>query len=206
MLATDLKIVTQTRLPTRYGDFVMTGFSTFADGLEHVALVRGQPKGCADVLVRLHSECMTGDVFGSLRCDCGDQLDMAMEKIAAENLGAVLYLRQEGRGIGLGNKLRAYALQDGGMDTVEANHALGFADDARDFAPAIHMLRALGIGSVRLLTNNPRKCAALEAGGIFVKRVPLLSCASVDNAAYLNTKAEKLGHILSAQDKKAKAR
>lgn len=195
-MSTDLTIATQTKLPTQYGDFIMTGFSAFADGAEHVALVRGNVRGGKDVLVRLHSECLTGDVFGSRRCDCGDQLEMAMERIAQVGAGVILYLRQEGRGIGLGNKLRAYALQDLGMDTVEANHALGFVDDARSFAPAVHMLRALGVSGVRLMTNNPRKCASLEAGGIAVRRVPLLSCASAENAAYLQTKAEKLGHII----------
>lgn len=194
---TNLAIATQAKLPTRQGDFTMIGFSPFTDGAEHVALVRGDIGGM-DVLIRIHSECLTGDVFGSARCDCGDQLSLAMEKIAAEGSGIVLYLRQEGRGIGLNNKLRAYALQDTGMDTVEANHALGFADDQRDFAPAVQMLRALGVSSVRLLTNNPRKCSALEAGGIIVTRVPLMSCVNAQNAGYLRTKAEKLGHLLKA--------
>ena len=174
----------------------MIGFSPFDDGLEHVALVRGDIRD-AGVLVRIHSECLTGDVFGSQRCDCGDQLDMAMEKIAAAGAGVVLYLRQEGRGIGLTNKLRAYALQDGGMDTVEANHALGFADDARDFTPAVQMLQALGVSWTRLMTNNPRKCATLEAAGIVVARVPLLTCVQANNAQYLRTKAEKLGHLIA---------
>ena len=198
-LSTDLAVVTQTRLPTRHGDFIMTGFSAFADGQEHVALVRGDVRGKGDVQVRLHSECLTGDVFGSRRCDCGPQLDLAMQRIAQAGTGAILYLRQEGRGIGLGNKLKAYALQDTGMDTVEANHALGWPDDARDFAPAVHMLRALGVYGVRLLTNNPRKVAALEAAGFAVERVPLMVCAGAENAQYLQTKARKLGHMLPDQ-------
>ncbi len=200
MSQTDLAIATQTRLPTQYGDFIMVGFSAFADGQEHVALVCGDVRGVSDVPVRVHSECLTGDVFGSKRCDCGEQLDLAMAKIAQGGVGVILYLRQEGRGIGLTNKLRAYALQDNGMDTVEANHALGFADDARDFAPAVHMLRALGVSSVKLLTNNPRKIAALEANGIAVSRAPILVCAGVDNAAYLKTKAAKLGHLIPPQE------
>lgn len=193
---TALILASRARLPTRHGDFHLCGFEGFADGKEHVALVRGDIARAQAPLVRIHSECLTGDVFGSRRCDCGDQLDAALQKISAAGAGAVLYLRQEGRGIGLGNKLRAYVLQDGGMDTVEANHALGFADDLRDFEPAVAMLRALGVSSVQLMTNNPRKVAALEAAGIAVVRVPHLSCVSVDNAAYLQTKAAKLGHII----------
>lgn len=195
-----VQIVTKTRLPTKQGDFTMIGFSPFADGLEHVALVRGNLEG--QVLTRIHSECLTGDVFGSQRCDCGEQLDMAMDKINAEGAGIVLYLRQEGRGIGLGNKLRAYALQDNGMDTVQANHALGFADDARDFNAAVEMLKVLNVSSVRLMTNNPRKVSALENAGMVVARVPLLTCVQADNADYLRTKAKKLGHLI-AEAKKA---
>jgi GTP cyclohydrolase II len=202
--STDLAIATQTRLPTAHGDFVIVGFTDFVDGAEHVALVRGDVRGAKDVLTRIHSECLTGDVFGSKRCDCGDQLSMAMQKIVDNGSGVILYLRQEGRGIGLGNKLRAYALQEQGMDTVEANRALGFADDARSFAPAVHMLQALGVESVHLLTNNPRKVSALEDRGMIVtQRIPLLSCTGVDSAAYMQTKADKLGHILPQVKKTA---
>lgn len=191
-----LQIASTVRLPTRHGEFALMGFSGFADGLEHVALIKGAVRGRGDVLARIHSECLTGDVFGSRRCDCGDQLDAALEKIATAGAGIVIYLRQEGRGIGLTNKLRAYALQDTGMDTVEANHALGFADDLREFTAAVDMLKALEIPSVQLLTNNPRKVDALLGAGIGAVRVPLLSCVSADNAAYLQTKAEKLGHLI----------
>lgn len=198
-----IQIASTARLPTRHGEFALLGFSGFADGLEHVALVRGDVRGKKDVLTRIHSECLTGDVFGSRRCDCGDQLDVALEKIAATGAGVIIYLRQEGRGIGLNNKLRAYALQDAGMDTVEANHALGFADDLRDFTPAVEILKALDITGVQLMTNNPRKVDALENAAVAVVRVPLLSCVSVDNAAYLQTKAEKLGHMIPPSKSRA---
>lgn len=198
-----LQIASTARLPTRHGEFALLGFSGFADGLEHVALVRGDVRGKKDVLTRIHSECLTGDVFGSRRCDCGDQLDAALEKIAATGAGVIIYLRQEGRGIGLNNKLRAYALQDAGMDTVEANHALGFADDLRDFTPAVEILKALAITGVQLMTNNPRKVDALEKAAVAVARVPLLSCVSVENAAYLQTKAEKLGHMIPPSKSRA---
>jgi len=191
-----LSIIPGARLPTKHGAFTLVGFEGFADGQDHVALVCGDITEKQGVLTRIHSECLTGDVFGSRRCDCGDQLETALEKIAAHGAGVVIYLRQEGRGIGLNNKLRAYALQDQGMDTVEANHALGFADDLRDFTPAVQILKALQVPSVQLLTNNPRKVDALVAGGIEAVRVPLLSCVSVDNAAYLQTKALKLGHLI----------
>lgn len=197
MTYTDLSIATQTRLPTAHGEFMIVGFTPFVDQAEHVALVYGDVRGQDSVLTRIHSECLTGDVFASKRCDCGEQLHTAMGKIVAEGRGVILYLRQEGRGIGLGNKLRAYALQEQGMDTVQANHALGFESDPRSFAPAVHMLRALGVSSVNLMTNNPRKVSALEDMGITVaRRVPILTCSGVDNAAYLQTKADKLGHIM----------
>jgi GTP cyclohydrolase II len=189
-----LKPVTKTQIPTRYGMFTLIDFDAAE---QHLALVYGEPTG--DVLARVHSECLTGEVFGSQRCDCGEQLDTALERIAAEGAGVLVYLRQEGRGIGLANKLKAYALQDAGMDTVEANHALGFADDARDFMPAVEIFRALGVTSVRLMTNNPRKILALEQNGIAVTRVALFSCVSADNAGYLKTKADKLGHIIPAE-------
>lgn len=164
------------------------------DGSEHVALIVGAPAGGAP-LVRLHSECLTGDVFGSLKCDCGPQLRAALQLMEAEGSGILLYLRQEGRGIGLVNKIRAYALQDRGLDTVEANQRLGFADDERDFALAGAMLRALGVNKVRLLTNNPAKLAGLEALGITGERVPHRLPANPHNALYLDTKRAKSGHL-----------
>ena len=163
---------------------------------EHVALLIGAPNG-APPLVRLHSECLTGDVLGSLKCDCGPQLDAALAAIAAAGWGILLYLRQEGRGIGLVNKLRAYALQDQGFDTVDANLRLGFADDERDFGVAAAMLRLLGQPEVRLLTNNPRKVAGLEAAGIAVaEQVPLKTGGNPHNQAYLDTKRLRSGHQL----------
>ena len=163
---------------------------------EHVALIVGQPNGEAP-LVRLHSECLTGDVLGSLKCDCGPQLDAALRLIAANGWGILLYLRQEGRGIGLINKLRAYQLQDQGFDTVDANIRLGFAVDARDFSVAAQMLRLLSISEVRLLTNNPEKVAGLEAEGIKVaERLPLKITANPHNAHYLATKRDRTGHKL----------
>jgi GTP cyclohydrolase II len=164
------------------------------DGSEHVALLVGAPGGKAP-LIRLHSECLTGDVFGSLKCDCGSQLRAALRLMEAEGGGILLYLRQEGRGIGLANKIRAYALQDRGLDTVEANHRLGFADDERDYALAAAMLRALGIDRVRLLTNNPAKLAGLEAQGIAAERVPHRLPANPHNAHYLDVKRAKSGHL-----------
>lgn len=164
------------------------------DGSEHVALIVGPPGGKAP-LTRLHSECLTGDVFGSLKCDCGPQLRAALRLMAADGGGILLYLRQEGRGIGLTNKLRAYALQDRGLDTVEANHRLGFADDERDYALAAAMLRALGVEKVRLLTNNPAKLAGLKAQGIGAERVPHRLPANPHNAHYLDVKKAKSGHL-----------
>jgi GTP cyclohydrolase II len=164
------------------------------DGSEHVALLVGAPGGKAP-LTRLHSECLTGDVFGSLKCDCGPQLRAALRLMAADGGGILLYLRQEGRGIGLANKIRAYALQDRGLDTVEANQRLGFADDERDYALAAAMLRALGVNAVRLLTNNPAKLAGLEAQGIAAERVPHLLPSNPHNAHYLDVKRAKSGHL-----------
>jgi 3,4-dihydroxy 2-butanone 4-phosphate synthase/GTP cyclohydrolase II len=188
---------TPVRLPTPYGEFSARVWPT-ADGLQHLALVRGTLAGDEPVLVRIHSECLTGDVFGSLRCDCGAQLDQAIERIAEEGRGVVLYLRgHEGRGIGLAHKLRAYALQEEGLDTVEANLQLGFPADARDYGPASLILRALGVTRVRLLTNNPDKVAALEQAGLeVVERVPLLDEPRPENVRYLLTKQERLGHLL----------
>lgn len=184
-------------LPTRHGRFALIAYPGPRDREPDLALVRGDLTGGEPPLVRLHSECLTGDVFGSARCDCGSQLDRAMELIDAEGRGAVLYLRQEGRGIGLLNKLRAYELQEQGLDTVEANERLGFRADERDYLAAALILRDLGVGRVRLLTNNPSKVAGLEAHGVeVIERVPIELLVGPDNAGYLHTKRAKLGHAL----------
>ncbi len=184
-------------LPTRFGRFRIVAFWNNRDGKEHIALVHGNVLGADNVLTRLHSECLTGDALGSLRCDCRDQLAVALERITAEKCGVLLYLRQEGRGIGLLNKVRAYALQDRGLDTVDANLALGFRDDERDYAVAAHMLSSLDLRSVRLLTNNPKKVAELEKHGIKIAaRVPHLIPATAHNRFYLETKANRSGHFI----------
>jgi 3,4-dihydroxy 2-butanone 4-phosphate synthase/GTP cyclohydrolase II len=188
--------VAEAHLPTREGDFRVLAYRDERSGLEHAALVMGIPSE-APILVRVHSECLTGDVFHSLRCDCGAQRDEALRRIAAEGRGIFVYLRQEGRGIGLANKIQAYALQDQGLDTVEANLALGFPADLRDYGAAVQILRDLGVGKVRLLTNNPKKLKALTSLGLeVVERVPLQVGATPFNQAYLATKREKLGHWL----------
>ncbi len=194
--AADVALVARARLPLEgMPETQIAAFRAADDGQEHVALVVGAFGG-EPPLVRLHSECLTGDVFGSLKCDCGPQLKQALRLIAAAGGGVLLYLRQEGRGIGLANKLRAYALQDRGLDTVDANTRLGFADDERDYAHAAAMLRALGIDQVRLLTNNPAKAKGLEAAGISVaQRVPHSMPANPHNADYLATKRRKSGHL-----------
>ncbi len=190
-----LTYVAQARIPTVGGTFQMMLFRESSTGLEHIAMVMGEVAGTA--LVRVHSECMTGDVFGSTRCDCGPQLQFAMHQIAQEGHGVVLYLRQEGRGIGLANKLRAYALQDEGLDTVEANIRLGFAPDLRNFAIAGEMLKHLDIQAVRLMTNNPNKVASLVKAGIrVVERVSVRTPSQSENEQYLLTKALKMGHQL----------
>jgi GTP cyclohydrolase II len=191
-----VEIVARAKLPLEgVPGTQIVAFRASDDGQEHVALLIGAPGG-KPPLVRLHSECLTGDVFGSLKCDCGPQLKEAIRIIAESGGGVLLYLRQEGRGIGLANKLRAYALQDRGLDTVDANRRLGFADDERDYSHAAAMLRALGLGSVRLLTNNPNKVAGLEAAGIaVVERVPHHMPANPHNADYLATKRKKSGHL-----------
>ncbi|HZF95462.1 MAG TPA: GTP cyclohydrolase II [Allosphingosinicella sp.] len=192
-----LRIVSRAKLPTRFAEVAeIVAFRALANGAEHVALLIGQPSG-EPPLVRLHSECLTGDVFGSLKCDCGPQLDDALAAIAAYGWGILLYLRQEGRGIGLANKLRAYALQDQGFDTVDANLRIGFGDDERDYAVAARMLEALGQTRVRLLTNNPKKVDGLAAEGVEVtERVPLKSGLNPHNRAYLETKRLRSGHQL----------
>lgn len=183
-------------LPTRFGDFHIVAFSNKNDNKEHIAIIKGEVLGAENVPVRVHSECLTGDVMGSLRCDCRDQLEAALKKIGEMDTGIVLYLRQEGRGIGLTNKIRAYSLQDQGLDTVEANLALGFRDDERDYAVAAHMLHSLKVQSIRLMTNNPKKIAQLEQYGITVnERVPHILPSNEHNRFYLETKATKSGHM-----------
>jgi 3,4-dihydroxy 2-butanone 4-phosphate synthase/GTP cyclohydrolase II len=187
----------QTRLPTALGEFKAIVYENMIDGSNHMALVKGTVDDGEPVLVRMHSECLTGEVFGSLRCDCGEQLRAAMRAIAEEGRGAVVYIRQEGRGIGLDNKIKAYALQDQGRDTVEANELLGFPPDPRDYGVGAQILADLGVRRIRLLTNNPQKRAALEGFGIqVVERVPLEMPPNKENIAYLKTKRHRLGHLL----------
>ncbi len=188
-------------MPTRYGDFKAIGYESVIDGAHHIALVKGDVAGRSDVLVRVHSECLTGDVFGSLRCDCGEQFAEALRRIEAEGRGVLLYMRQEGRGIGLINKLKAYALQEKGRDTVEANLELGFAADLRDYGIGAQILADLGLTSMRLMTNNPKKIVALEGYGLRVSgRVHLEVPPREDNVCYLRTKRDKLGHLLEHED------
>jgi len=195
--------VTETKLPTKWGEFTAVAYKSAVDAAEHVALVKGDVSNEEPVLVRVHSECLTGDVFGSLRCDCGAQIEMALQSIAKEGRGVFLYMRQEGRGVGFHNKLRAYALQDRGMDTVEANLALGFAPDLRDYGVGAQILADLGLHNIRLLTNNPKKVIGLESYGIkIVETVPLIAPATPYNIHYLETKQKKLGHILGIQEGK----
>ncbi|MBL1078457.1 bifunctional 3,4-dihydroxy-2-butanone-4-phosphate synthase/GTP cyclohydrolase II [Nocardia sp. 2] len=193
--------VVETRLPTRFGDFRVLGYADEHSGAEHLALVFGNPVG-RNVLARIHSECLTGDAFGSLRCDCGEQLDTALAAVAAEGSGVVVYLRgQEGRGIGLLNKLRAYELQDDGADTVDANVKLGLPIDARDYRAAAGMLADLGVDSVRLLSNNPAKQSGLETHGITVEsRIPLQTNPTEHNVHYLRTKRDRMRHALTEID------
>jgi 3,4-dihydroxy 2-butanone 4-phosphate synthase/GTP cyclohydrolase II len=184
-------------LPTPHGEFRLIGYESLVDGREHVALVMGDLEQGEDVLVRMHSECLTGDVFGSQRCDCGEQLEQAMAQVAERGRGVIVYLRQEGRGIGLGNKIRAYALQDQGRDTVEANEELGFQPDLRDYGIGAQILLDLGIRSIRILTNNPRKIVGLDGYDLAVTgREPLHIEPSEHNREYLATKRTKLGHLL----------
>ena len=188
--------VVEAKFPTRYGEFTIIAYKSIVDADEHVALIKGDITGEAPVLVRVHSECLTGDVFGSLRCDCGEQIALAMQKIAEEGRGVFLYMRQEGRGIGFHNKIRAYALQDQGMDTVEANVALGFGPDLRDYGIGAQILADLGLHNIRLFTNDPKKVVGLESYGIsIVETVPLIIPPNPYDVHYLETKQRKLGHI-----------
>ena len=187
-------------LPTVLGEFIAHGYESLLDGEQHLAVVKGDVAGKKNVLVRVHSECLTGDVFHSLRCDCGQQLEAALERIESEGMGVLLYMAQEGRGIGLLNKLRAYELQEQGRDTVEANVELGFAPDLRDYGIGAQILVDLGLSAIRLMTNNPRKVVGLEAYGLnIVERVPLETRPTRANLQYLRAKREKLGHMLHHQ-------
>ena len=189
--------VAEAELPTRYGEFHVIAYESMLDGREHLAITRGDPSGKSSVLVRMHSECMTGDVFGSMRCDCGEQLVAAMRQIDAEGQGAIVYLRQEGRGIGLGNKVKAYELQDEGLDTVEANEKLGFKPDLRDYGIGAQILLDLKLHSIRLLTNNPRKIVGLDGYDIEITGTEALQGEPNQyNERYLETKRSKLGHTL----------
>jgi 3,4-dihydroxy 2-butanone 4-phosphate synthase / GTP cyclohydrolase II len=194
--------ISEARIPTKYGEFTAYVFESLLDGTEHMAFVRGEVAGKQDVLVRVHSECLTGDVFGSIRCDCGLQLDLALERVAMEEEGVIVYLRgHEGRGIGLGHKLRAYTLQDQGRDTVEANVELGFPIDSREYGIGSQILVDLGITTMRVMTNNPAKYGGLEGYGLeIVERVPLRSRPTDENIAYLRAKQEKMGHLLEIED------
>lgn len=192
-----VKVDAVARLPTRFGEFQIVAFWNNRDNKEHIALVHGDVIGAADVPTRLHSECLTGDALGSLRCDCRDQLETALRALASMERGVLLYLRQEGRGIGLVNKVRAYALQEQGFDTVDANRALGFRDDERDYAIAAHMLQSLGVRSIQLMTNNPDKIRQLEAHSITVSgRLPHVMAPNEHNRFYLETKAARSGHFI----------
>ena len=197
MVDTCVKIVAVADLPTRFGDFQIIAFYNNKDKKEHVAILHGDVYGKDDVPVRLHSECLTGDAIGSLRCDCGEQLVESLKTIASADCGLVLYLRQEGRGIGLLNKLKAYQLQDFGMDTAEANLALGFQNDERDYAIAAHMLRSLDVKSIQLITNNPKKIEGLKKYGTIIKsRIPIVIELNEYNKEYLRTKKDIFGHLL----------
>lgn len=192
--------VARTRLPTRYGVFTAIAYKSMTDADEHVALVMGNVDTEEPVLVRVHSQCLTGDTFGSLRCDCGEQIDRSLRLIAKEGRGVFLYMRQEGRGIGLHNKLRAYQLQDNGLDTVEANEELGFPPDLRWYGIGAQILVDLGVRNLRLLTNNPKKVVGLESYGLhLVERIPIVVPPNAENRRYLSTKREKLGHLLEPE-------
>ncbi len=197
-----IRRVDSANLPTKYGNFTAVAYESLLDNKEHIALVKGDLNSVEAPVVRVHSECLTGDVFGSTRCDCGDQLAQALQLIEQEGAGVMLYMRQEGRGIGLSNKIRAYNLQDQGKDTVEANEALGFPADLRDYGIGAQILVDLGLNKIRLITNNPRKIAGLDGHGLqVVGRVPIEICPGCDNKFYLSTKKRKLGHLLSLAEK-----
>jgi len=190
--------VAEARLPTEFGEFTVIAYRNDVDRAEHVALMMGDVAGQPNVLVRMHSKCLTGDVFGSQRCDCGFQLHAAMDLVSQAGKGVIVYLDQEGRGIGLLNKIRAYALQDSGADTVQANQRLGFAPDLRNYGIGAQILRDLGLSSIRVMTNNPRKLVGLEGYGLeIVERVPLVASPTQDNQDYLRTKRDKLGHLFA---------
>jgi len=194
-------LVTETKLPTPYGEFRALAYKSDIDQGEHLALVMGDTEHGGPMLVRVHSECLTGDVFGSMRCDCGEQLDLAMKMVAQEKRGVILYMRQEGRGIGFHNKLCAYALQDKGMDTVEANLSLGFEADLRDYGIGAQILADLGLKEIRLLTNNPKKVIGLEGYGLkVVQTMPLIVPPNPYNRKYLETKQKKMGHMLKIDE------
>lgn len=198
-----IKFISSAQLPTPYATFTLHGFENEQTGQEHLAITLGNLNQQEKVLGRIHSECLTGDALFSLRCDCGFQLKAAMQRIAKEGKGVIFYLRQEGRGIGLINKIKAYNLQDDGCDTVEANEKLGFAADMRTYEMLETMVQHLGIKSLRLMTNNPRKLKAFEKLGVEIsERVPLTEGLNPHNASYLTTKSEKLGHLMQAEDYK----
>lgn len=200
-METSAPVTVRTRLPTRYGDFTLLYYRSDLDHKEHLALIRGEVAGKRGVPVRIHSECLTGDLFGSSRCDCGQQLQFALEFLGRQPCGVLLYLRQEGRGIGLYKKLLAYNLQDLGLDTVEANLKLGHQADERDYRIAAQILKALEVCSVRLLTNNPQKIEALlEAGIEVLERIPIEVGRTEENLPYLRTKASKMRHLLNLEE------
>jgi GTP cyclohydrolase II len=191
-----VQLVARVRLPTRFGDFDMVGFYDAKHAKEHTAIVKGDVAGAVDLPLRIHSQCHTGDVFGSLRCDCRDQLEAALKYVEAAGRGVVVYMQQEGRGIGLLNKLKAYRLQELGLDTVEANRYLGFPDDARDYAVAAAIIKLLGVRSVRLMTNNPDKIDQIAGYGIEVSgRIPVVIDANPHDSAYMETKRARMGHL-----------
>jgi GTP cyclohydrolase II len=196
-----VKVVAIAKLPSRFGSFQIAAFESTDDKKEHAAVIKGDIIDKEDVTVRIHSECLTGDGFGSLRCDCRDQLTASLEYIEKEGMGVILYLRQEGRGIGLANKIKAYTLQDEGLDTIEADQKLGFSGDERDYQIAAHMLTSLKVKSIKLLTNNPKKISDLIEHGVVVKdRIPLIIPANKYNQAYLETKMKKAGHLLEQKE------